>query len=32
MSQIEPLLQNEYIGECGGLWGRIIVLAAKPHQ
>ena len=32
MSQIEALLQNEEIEECGGLWGSRIALAAKPHQ
>ena len=32
MAQIEELLQNEWIRECEGPWGSIIVLAAKPHQ
>ena len=32
MSQIESLLQNEWIEECGGPWGISIVLAENPHQ
>ena len=32
MKQIDDLLCNEWIRECGGPWGSIIVLAAKPHQ
>ena len=32
MSQVEALIQNEWIEECGGPWGSIIVLAAKNHN
>ena len=32
MSQIEELIQNEWIEERGGLWSISIVIAAKPHQ
>ena len=32
MSQIEVLLQNKCIEECGGPWGRIIILAAKTRH
>ena len=32
MSQIESLLQNEWIEECGGPWGSSIVPAANPPQ
>ena len=32
MSQIEALLQNKCIEECGGPWGSSIILAAKPRQ
>ena len=32
MSQIEDLLGNKWIEECGGPWGSMIVLAQKPHQ
>lgn len=32
MKQIVDLLKNNWILECGGLWGSIILLATKPHQ
>ena len=32
MKQIAELLKNNWIHECGGSWGSMIVLAAKPHQ
>ena len=32
MQQIEKLLQNKWARKCGGPWGSMIVLAAKPHQ
>ena len=32
MKQVEQLLHNEWIEECGGPWGSMIVLAQKPHQ
>ena len=32
MDQISSLLANDWIEECGGAWGSMIVLAAKPHQ
>ena len=32
MSQIEAPIKNEWIEECGGLWGISIMLAAKSHQ
>ena len=32
MTQIEDLLKNDWIEECEGPWGSIIVLAPKPHQ
>ena len=32
MEQISSLLKNDWIEECGGAWGSMIVLAAKPHQ
>ena len=32
MEQIDSLLANDWIEECGGVWGSMIVLAAKPHQ
>ena len=32
MSQLEDLLSNKWIEECGGPWGSMIVLAQKPHQ
>ena len=32
MKQILDLLKNEWIRECDGPWGSIIVLAPKPHQ
>ena len=32
MKQINDLLKNNWIEECGGSWGSMIVLAAKPHQ
>ena len=32
MQQIQQLLKNKWIRKCGGPWGSLIVLAAKPHQ
>ena len=32
MQQINQLLNNKWIRKCGGPWGSMIVLAAKPHQ
>ena len=32
MSQVEALLNNDWIEESQGPWGSIIVLAPKPHQ
>ena len=32
MSNIDALLHNEWITECAGPWGSMIVLAQKPHQ
>ena len=32
MEQTISLLTNDWIEECGGAWGSIIVLAAKLHQ
>ena len=32
LSQITTLLNNKLIKKCGGSWGRLVVLAAKPHQ
>ena len=32
MQQIHTLLGNCWIKKCGGPWGSLIVLAAKPHQ
>jgi hypothetical protein len=32
MHHINSLLSNDWIGECGGAWGSLIVLAPKPHQ
>jgi hypothetical protein len=32
MDQIDSLLHNDWIDECGGPWGSLIVLAPKPHQ
>ena len=32
MSKIEDLLSNEYIEECGGPWGSMIVLSQKSHK
>ena len=32
MKNIEALLHNEWITECAGPWGSMIVLAQKPHQ
>ena len=31
MTQIEDLLHNRWIEECGGPWGSMMVLAQKPH-
>jgi hypothetical protein len=32
MGHIQSLLRNDWIEECGGAWGSLIVLAPKPHQ
>ena len=32
MTQIDNLLQNNWICNCKGVWGSKIVLEAKPHQ
>ena len=32
MEQIDSLSHNDWIDECGGPWGSLIVLAPKPHQ
>ena len=32
MKQIVSLIKNDWIEECEGPWGSMIVLAAKPHQ
>jgi hypothetical protein len=33
MDQIASLLHNDWIDECGGPWGSLIILApTKPHQ
>ena len=32
MAQIESLLDNGWVRECGGAWGRHIVLAAKLNR
>lgn len=32
MENIEALLHNDWIEECQGPWGSMIVLAPKPHQ
>ena len=32
MDNIKTLLHNDWIEECGGSWGSMIVLAPKPHQ
>ena len=32
LEQIESLLDNDWIEECGGAWGSMIVLVAQPHQ
>ena len=32
MNNIQTLLDNNWIKECGGPWGSMIVLAPKPHQ
>ena len=32
MEQIESLLSNDWIKECGGAWGSQIFLATKPYQ
>ena len=32
MEQVQALLKNVCMEKCGEPWGRIIVLAAKPHQ
>ena len=32
MENINTLLHNEWIEECKGPWGSMIVLAPKPHQ
>lgn len=32
MTHIDALLKNDWIEECEGPWGSLIVLAPKPHQ
>ena len=32
MNQVQPLIANEWIKQCHGPWGSVIVLAPKPHQ
>ncbi len=32
MEQVQTLLHNEWIEECKGPWGSMIVLTPKPHQ
>ena len=32
MEQLQALVNNVWMGKCGGPWGRSIVLASKPHQ
>ena len=32
MEQLDALLHNNWIKECGGPWGSMVVLAPKPHQ
>ena len=32
MDHIRALIHNDWIEECGGAWGSLIVLAPKPHQ
>ena len=32
MEHIQALLKNDWIEECKGPWGSLIVLAPKPHQ
>ena len=32
MKLINSLIDNDWIDKCGGTWGSMIVLAAKPHQ
>jgi hypothetical protein len=32
MKQVKSLLDNDWIYECEGPWGSLIVLAPKPHQ
>jgi hypothetical protein len=32
LDHIQSLLHNDWIEECGGAWGSLIVLAPKPHQ
>ena len=32
MEHINNLLRNKWARKCGGPWGSMIVLAAKPHQ
>ena len=32
MTNINSLIFNDWIEECGGPWGSLIVLAPKPHQ
>ena len=32
MGHIRDLIHNDWIYECGGAWGSLIVLAPKPHH
>ena len=32
MREVEKLLANKWVRKCGGPWGSMVVLAAKPHQ
>ena len=32
LSQITTLISNKWIRKCGGTWGSLVVLAAKPHR
>ena len=32
MEQISSLIANDWIDECGGAWGSMIILAVKSHQ
>jgi hypothetical protein len=32
LEHIQSMIHNDWIEECGGAWGSLIVLAPKPHQ